>query len=561
MNREDIIRTNPIEQVVRSYGCEPGKKTATGFMLKCPFHDDKNPSLSVDVVKGLFKCFGCDASGSVIDFVRLKEGLSPVEAMKRLSPEENKPAPPPSKDAKISSIYSYRDELGNELYQVVRMEPKDFRQRHQEKGQWVWNMQGVNRVLYNLPAVLKAKSAFIWIVEGEKDADNLKKCGFVATCNVGGAGKWMDGYTESLRGKEIILCGDNDEAGAKHVSVVINSISKSVKCIHLVKIPDPHKDASDFIATFPDFESAAKALFELFENATVLTQGVEVPVQTMAELELEYGRHVEASKEASYSLGQWLPSLRYDVRKLTAGELVAIVAGTSVGKTACLQNIAISAAPLPVLLFEVELPGTLTFERFAALAMNRSSFSIENDFLGNKDVDWKSTGKLNHIAVCSKPKVNTEDIERIIMQTELKTGYRPKIVLLDYIGLVQGKGNSRYEKLSNVAEELRVIAKATKTVIILASQTSRKKADDDAAVSLSDAKDSGSIENSASLVLGAWRDPEDKYLLHIKVLKNTKGPTGKEVMCNFECSTMRINERTNSQISQEDLPHYQEEPT
>ena len=63
-------------------------------------------------------------------------------------------------------------------------------------------MEGVERVLYNLPAVTKSQEG--WICEGEKDADNLTALGYVATCNVGGAGKWLDGYTESLKGKDVV---------------------------------------------------------------------------------------------------------------------------------------------------------------------------------------------------------------------------------------------------------------------------------------------------------------------------------------------------------------------
>ena len=35
----------------------------------CPFHHDKNASLSILPGNNTFKCFGCEASGSVIDFV------------------------------------------------------------------------------------------------------------------------------------------------------------------------------------------------------------------------------------------------------------------------------------------------------------------------------------------------------------------------------------------------------------------------------------------------------------------------------------------------------------
>ena len=46
-------------------------------MCRCPFHDDKNPSMKVD---RRFHCFGCQADGDVIDFVSRLEGISPKDA-------------------------------------------------------------------------------------------------------------------------------------------------------------------------------------------------------------------------------------------------------------------------------------------------------------------------------------------------------------------------------------------------------------------------------------------------------------------------------------------------
>ena len=70
----------------------------------------------------------------------------------------------------------------NCLFQCVRLDPKDFRQRRpDENGGWIWNLKSARRVLYRLPEVLKAET--ICIAEGEKDADSLCTLGFTATCN------------------------------------------------------------------------------------------------------------------------------------------------------------------------------------------------------------------------------------------------------------------------------------------------------------------------------------------------------------------------------------------
>jgi hypothetical protein len=171
--------------------------------------------------------------------------------------------------------YDYRDEKGQMLYQVVRYEPKAFRMRHKsENGKFAWNMKGVRRVLYNLPAVLEAEQ--VWEVEGEKDADSLIELGFVATCNVGGAGKWDRSYTESLIGKEVIVCPQNDSAGERHCEVVMDAIRGKVSSIRLIRVPCQYKDISDFIEATGS--SAVKEVRVLLEQSVIYSRAETITI-------------------------------------------------------------------------------------------------------------------------------------------------------------------------------------------------------------------------------------------------------------------------------------------
>lgn len=67
-----------IRDVMEFYGIRFNKK---GF-ASCPFHNEKTPSLSI--YKNRYKCFGCGASGSVIDFVMEYHHLSFRQAVIRL---------------------------------------------------------------------------------------------------------------------------------------------------------------------------------------------------------------------------------------------------------------------------------------------------------------------------------------------------------------------------------------------------------------------------------------------------------------------------------------------
>jgi len=55
----------------------------------CPFHYDKNASLSILPINNTFKCFGCEASGSVIDFVMKYKNIDKIEAVKLLNADFN----------------------------------------------------------------------------------------------------------------------------------------------------------------------------------------------------------------------------------------------------------------------------------------------------------------------------------------------------------------------------------------------------------------------------------------------------------------------------------------
>jgi replicative DNA helicase len=288
-----------------------------------------------------------------------------------------------------------------------------------------------------------------------------------------------------------------------------------------------------------DFSDLIEALKEI--NQASNKEQREVEIQSMEELEQEYIEFVKMSKIRKLDFAKWIPTLGQNMRKLVPGEMATILADTGVGKTSLLHNIALHCAPLKTLLFEIELPGTLTFERFAALQTQLPSRIVEEYYENNKRVEWKRSA-LSHIFTCSRSKIHIEDIERIIKGAHEKMGDSPALVLIDYIGLIGGKGTSRYEKMSYVAEEIKKIAKATKTIIIVASQVHRKKEDAGKEITLHDAKDSGSIENSSGVVLGAWREGERGEVMKIKILKQTKGRGGFEACCEFHGETSTIRE-------------------
>ncbi|MEX0977795.1 MAG: hypothetical protein WDZ48_03025, partial [Pirellulales bacterium] len=178
------------------------KRSGTGWSACCPAHDDHQPSLSIaegEDGRVLVKCHAGCSLEAICEAIGLKPtDLFAVSTSTVLPAGRGKPeyrGHPNGQEGngqpQIVATYDYRDERGDLLFQVVRYEPKDFKQRRPKPGGgWVWSVKGVRVVPYRLPELLAQPDEPVFVVEGEKDVDNLGRIGVLATCNAGGAGKW-----------------------------------------------------------------------------------------------------------------------------------------------------------------------------------------------------------------------------------------------------------------------------------------------------------------------------------------------------------------------------------
>lgn len=78
----NLISVYSIVDVVKNY--INVTKKGQNYWALCPFHGDKNPSLSISPNKNIFKCFVCDAKGNAISFVMLYKKISFLEAVKEI---------------------------------------------------------------------------------------------------------------------------------------------------------------------------------------------------------------------------------------------------------------------------------------------------------------------------------------------------------------------------------------------------------------------------------------------------------------------------------------------
>lgn len=282
--------------------------------VRCAFHDEANPSCTLFLDgNGGFHCHACGAKGNVFQFearfsscsldqaeINVAEitGATPVARR-----EGEMPLGPPV------AIYDYRDENGLILYQKRRYEPeigeKTFRIFRPVDGAWKSGIDAkegerTRRVLYNLPALIKANLAFL--VEGEKDADNLLSANLFAshefsiatTTTFDGAWqknhspKWLDSYAPYFTGKQVIIFADNDEPGKIYAETAAASIAKYAYAVRIVTFQDlPNKsDVSDFLVahSVADLEERVKAA-SVWSAPLAITSSARADVLCLADVE------------------------------------------------------------------------------------------------------------------------------------------------------------------------------------------------------------------------------------------------------------------------------------
>ena len=256
-----------IEPVARMLFGEPNKSMSSKKELRF----GKRGSLSVDLDHGRWFKHGDNVGGGVLDMIEQEKGLNGREAIEWIRengidvPDRAPPARAPSTSSggarpKIVKTYPYLDENGGLLFEVVRFEPKDFRQRRKArpddppekvKDGWVWSVKGCRQVPYRMAELREAIAGglTVFVVEGEKDVENLAAIGVPATSNAQGAGKWPAEITPIFADADVVIIRDNDDAGRSHANVAgaaLESVARQVRCLDLPGLPEKG-DVSDWL--------------------------------------------------------------------------------------------------------------------------------------------------------------------------------------------------------------------------------------------------------------------------------------------------------------------------
>ena len=368
------------------------------YMARCPNHGDSTPSLSVSLGNDnriLLKCFaGC----TTVDIVQ-SMGLELKDLFADSSTSfpfygETKANSPATQEAE----YLYAGGTLKKLKFRRADGSKYCTWKHLKGNTWE---KGRSNLLPGLYQSQPDLPGIFFLVEGEKDVDNLKKADMVAVSLPDGAqSKWEDPYNAVFKGKQVVILPDNDEPGRKYAQMCADRLCGNAANIWVLDLKQawpelPEKgDISDLIFRF-GADVAIQKVMDMLKTTPEWTPPAAASLPLICAADVEY------------SPPKWLISPYFQRGK---GTLIQADPGT--GKTAFMCAIAASVTTgAPIMGLNVETPGSVLM------------LSVEDDLgvlRGRISANNGDPNKVYFMPNAAEMTLNSPEIEQAIKQVGAK---------------------------------------------------------------------------------------------------------------------------------------------
>ena len=182
---EAVKQSVTVREAAQMYGIEVNRSG----MACCPFHDDKNPSMKLN--EEYFYCFGCGATGDVIDFTARLYNLSPKEAAEKLAQDfglaYDSQAPPRRRyDRQKTEAQKFKEDRDHafrvlaDYYHLLRKWETDYSPKTPEENPHPRFMEAIQKKDYTgylLDFFLEdgLEEQKLWIAEHQSEIANLER--------------------------------------------------------------------------------------------------------------------------------------------------------------------------------------------------------------------------------------------------------------------------------------------------------------------------------------------------------------------------------------------------
>ncbi|AJA50098.1 replicative DNA helicase [Clostridium pasteurianum DSM 525 = ATCC 6013] len=282
-------------------------------------------------------------------------------------------------------------------------------------------------------------------------------------------------------------------------------------------------------------DSAEKRIFDIAQNtvssdfeslSTVLERG-------FLEIERLYNNKGEVTGVPS-----GFPELDAKTSGFQKGDMILIAARPSMGKTTFALNLAEYAAlraSKSIVVFSLEMSKEQLAYKLLCSEANVDMLKLRTGNL--EDSDWdniaRASGPLAEAKVYIDDTAGISVMEMRSKCRRIKIEHGIDMIIIDYLQLMSGSGESRQQEVSEISRSIKALAKEMQCPVIALSQLSRAPEQrTDHRPMLSDLRESGSIEQDADLVMFLYRDEyynketEDKNVAECIIAKQRNGPTG-----------------------------------
>lgn len=405
---------------------------------------------------------------------------------------------------------------------VVQLRGKDIHGRY-------YTPIGDPVYLYNVDALTTPEGPATDVVIVEGEFDTIMLAGLLATSEdpriratavvgIAGTGAIPDDFAIRLsHARRVFIGTDPDEAGRRAAEKLQERLGNRG---HIIEWPEhlitAHLNAGRELKTL---------------DWTEWIGGYGATLSEVAELLRVRGRLVTASGALARHLARPTHGLKTGFTGLDAaflpgllpGQVCVMLARTGVGKTLLLCNLAYNMRSRRVLFITLEMTAEEIWVRIARV------YRFYEPWASDASVAYA----YRLLRICDSNRLSEDDFANLVEEYTDDVGDKPEAVFVDYLGYyARGRaGGNAYEKVTDAVMQLKAEGKTHGLTVITPAQVNRG-AQEGKPIEVDDARDSGAIEETADLLVGAWRADDALDLnhggipsgkLHLKVLKSRHG--------------------------------------